>query len=144
MWRRIISISPPARVNESRSNESGERIDPSSWVVVLDHDPLDFIERNLVAGAVVELSRLRGFVSGDLLGMLDGAAVLQIGSDAGGPEGMATNRFGLRDREKDRRFNAQIPMSVLPASAVSSAFVPLDRSTSRDHQGKRFCIVENR
>jgi len=37
--------------------------------VVLDYDPLDFIERNLVAGAVVELSRLRGFVSGDLLGM---------------------------------------------------------------------------
>jgi|GEM_PF-3543977 len=48
------------------------------------------------------------------------------------------------DREKDRRFNAQIPMSVLPVSAVSSSFVPLDRSRSRDHQGKRFCIVENR
>jgi hypothetical protein len=144
MWRRIISIFPPARVNKSRSNESGERIDPSSWVVVLDHDPLDFIERNLVAGAVVELSRLRGFVSGDLLGMLDGAAVLQIGSDAGGPEGMATDHFGQRDREKDRRFNAQTPMSVLPVSAASSAFIPLDRSRNRDHQGKRFCIVENR
>lgn len=30
---------------------------------------------------------------GDLLGMLDGAAILQVGGDAGGPKRMAANGF---------------------------------------------------
>lgn len=30
----------------------------------------------------------------DLLGMIDGAAIFPIRCDAGGPEGVAANRFG--------------------------------------------------
>jgi hypothetical protein len=62
-------------------------------IVILNHDPLDLIQRNLIARPVIELSRLRAFVVGDLLGMLDGAAVLQVGGDAGGPKRMAANGF---------------------------------------------------
>ena len=57
----------------------------------LDHDPLNFIEGDLIAGSVIELGRLRRLVSGDLLRLLDGAAVLQVGGDAGGPEGVAAD-----------------------------------------------------
>jgi hypothetical protein len=48
---------------------------------------LHFVERDLIAGAVVKLGVLWAFVVGDLLGMLDGATVFQVGGDAGGPEG---------------------------------------------------------
>ena len=60
----------------------------------LDHDSLHFIERNLVAGAVVELRRPRRFVGGNSLGVLDGAAVLEVGGDARGPERVAARRRG--------------------------------------------------
>jgi len=36
-------------------------------------------------------------VVGDLLGMLDGAAILQVGGDAGGPKRMAANGFRQAD-----------------------------------------------
>jgi hypothetical protein len=49
------------------------------------------IECDLIAGAVVELGDFRAFVVGDLLGLLDGAAVFQVGCDAGAPEGMVAN-----------------------------------------------------
>ncbi len=55
----------------------------------LNHNPFDFIERNPVIGAVIELGGFWRFMCGDLLGVLDGAAVFQVGGDAGGPEGMA-------------------------------------------------------
>jgi hypothetical protein len=57
-------------------------------------DLLDFIEVNLVAGAVIELGRLRGFVVGDLLGVLDGAAAFEVGGYAGSPEGVAACILG--------------------------------------------------
>ncbi len=60
----------------------------------LNHNLLYLVERDLVVGAVIELGGLRGFVVGDLLGLLDGAAVLEVGGDAGGPEGVVADRFG--------------------------------------------------
>ncbi len=42
-------------------------------------DLLDFVEVDLVGGAVVELGCFRGLVVGDLLGMLDGAAAFEVG-----------------------------------------------------------------
>ena len=58
----------------------------------LNHNSLDFIEGDLVRGAVVELGGAGGLVGGDSLGVLDAAAVEQVGGDAGGPEGVAVGR----------------------------------------------------
>jgi hypothetical protein len=52
----------------------------------LDHDTLYFVERDLIAGAVIELRGLGRFVVGDGLGVFDGPAVLQVGGNAGRPE----------------------------------------------------------
>jgi len=38
-------------------------------------DPLNFIERDLIAGSVIELGGFWRFVGGDLLGVFQGAAV---------------------------------------------------------------------
>lgn len=54
-----------------------------------NHDPLHLVERDLIAGAVVELFGLGRFLVGGGLGVLDGAAVFEVGGDAGGPEGAA-------------------------------------------------------
>src|SRR4051794_12949549 len=56
-----------------------------------DANPLDFVERNLVAGAVIELGGLGRLVGGNLLGLLDGAAGFEVGGDAGGPERVAAD-----------------------------------------------------
>ena len=53
----------------------------------LNRNPLDLIEADLVGGAVVELGGAGRLVGGDGLGVLDTAAVEQVGGDAGGPEG---------------------------------------------------------
>ena len=50
---------------------------------------LDLIERDLIAGAVIELGRARGFARGDGLRVLERAAGLEIGGDARGAEGVA-------------------------------------------------------
>ena len=55
-------------------------------------NPLDLVERDLVAGAVVELGRARRLVRRDLLRVLQRAAVLEVGGDAGGAEGVAADR----------------------------------------------------
>ena len=72
---------------------------PTAWSIwatgsrnPLNHDPFDLIEADLVSGAVVELGRARRLVGGDGLGVLDTAAVEQVGGDAGGPEGVAVGR----------------------------------------------------
>jgi hypothetical protein len=52
------------------------------------------IKRNLIAGAVIKLCGLWAFVIGDLLGMLDAAAVFEVGGDAGCPEGVIANAVG--------------------------------------------------
>jgi hypothetical protein len=55
----------------------------------LDRDPLDLIERDGVAGAVIELGRPRALVRRHGLCILERAAGLEIGGDAGRPEHMA-------------------------------------------------------
>lgn len=59
----------------------------------LDCDALDLIEGNVVAGAVVELRCLRRFVVGDLLRMLQRAAVSPERGDAGGPERVVVGSY---------------------------------------------------
>ena len=49
------------------------------------------MERNLIAGAVIELRRTRAFVRGHGLRVLQSAAGFEIGRDAGGAEGMAAD-----------------------------------------------------
>src|ERR1017187_7039333 len=51
--------------------------------------PLHLVERELVASPGVQFCGPRRFVRRDRLGVLDGAAVHQIRSDAGGPECVA-------------------------------------------------------
>src|SRR4051812_1371922 len=60
----------------------------------LNYDPLDQIERDLVAAAVVKLGGLRAGVVGNLLGLFQGAAVRPECRDAGGAERMAADAFG--------------------------------------------------
>jgi hypothetical protein len=48
----------------------------------------------LIARAVIELGRPRRFVCGNLLSMLERAAILQIGCNAGRAEGMAAGGVG--------------------------------------------------
>jgi hypothetical protein len=63
----------------------------------LNREPLNLLERDLIAGAVVKARGLRAGVIGDLLDALDSDAVLQIGGDASGPEVMVAGRFGQAD-----------------------------------------------
>jgi len=56
-----------------------------------DRDPLNLIEGERIAGAVVQLGGAGRFVRGNGLGVLDGAAVFQVGGDAGGAEGVAAD-----------------------------------------------------
>ena len=51
--------------------------------VASDLYPLDLIERDLVRRPVVEFGGSGGLVGGDGLGVFEGAAVLQVGGDAG-------------------------------------------------------------
>jgi hypothetical protein len=57
----------------------------------LDRDSLDFVERNLILSAVIELGCPRRFVVSDLLSNFEFAAVLQIRRDPGRAEGMIAN-----------------------------------------------------
>lgn len=52
--------------------------------VGLDHNALDFVETDLVGGAVVQLGRPWRFACGDLLRVLHRAAIFQVGRDADG------------------------------------------------------------
>ena len=61
---------------------------------VSDRHPLDLIERDLVAGAVVELGGPWAFVGGHGLGVFEGAARFEIGGDLGRPEGVTADREG--------------------------------------------------
>jgi len=54
-----------------------------------NRDPLDFIERDLIAGAVVELGRARALVRRHDLGVFERAADLEIRGDAGCTEYVA-------------------------------------------------------
>lgn len=64
----------------------------------LNSDPLDFLQRDLVSRAVVELGRPRALMSGHCPGVLQRAVGLQVGDDAGLAEGVAADG----DLEPDR------------------------------------------
>src|SRR5262249_58793239 len=55
----------------------------------LNPDALDLVERDRIAGTVVELGRARAFVRRHALRMFERATGIQIGRDPGRPEGMA-------------------------------------------------------
>src|SRR4051794_38459523 len=74
-----------------------------AWVIVRvfskherksNHDPLHFIERDLVSRSVVELSCARRLVRRDGLRILDCAAVFQVRRDACCPKSMAASGIG--------------------------------------------------
>ncbi len=60
----------------------------------LNRNPVDLIEGDVVAGAVVEFGGFGAFVVGYSLGVLDRAAVFQVGRDAGRPEHVVADRGG--------------------------------------------------
>jgi hypothetical protein len=64
---------------------------PTRFRSVSDRNPLDFIERDLVAGPVLEFCGTRAFVRGHGLSGFQRAAGFQIGRNSGGAEGMAAD-----------------------------------------------------
>jgi hypothetical protein len=60
----------------------------------LNRNPLDFIEGDLIIGAVVQLRSARRLVGSDGLGVFYRTAVFQIGGDAGRPKCVAAGRIG--------------------------------------------------
>jgi hypothetical protein len=54
----------------------------------LNPDPLHLVQADVVLPPIVELGRARAGVVGHGRGILQRAAVLQVGGDAGGPEGV--------------------------------------------------------
>jgi hypothetical protein len=60
----------------------------------LNHNPLHFIERNLITGAVVKLCGPRRFVRGDRLGILDRPPVFEICCYPRRPERVAAGGGG--------------------------------------------------
>lgn len=57
----------------------------------LNHNPLDFVQGNLIARAIVQLRGTRRFVRRDRLRVFNRPAVLQVSRDAGCPEGVAAD-----------------------------------------------------
>src|SRR3954465_12037784 len=56
---------------------------------ILDRNPFYFIQRNLVAGTVIELGRARAFMRGHGLGIFQRSTGLEIGGNASCPEDVA-------------------------------------------------------
>ena len=59
-----------------------------------NRNPFDFVQRDFVAGSVVQLRGAWRLVGGDCLGVLDRAAILKIRGDSGGPEGVTAGGGG--------------------------------------------------
>ena len=89
----------------------------------LNGDPFHFVQRNLLLPPVVELGGPWGLVVGDVLGRLERAAVLQVGGDAGGAEGMVADpgldAGGLRP-PLDHAVGVLLPQSVAGEPARSA------------------------
>ena len=56
-----------------------------------NRNPLDLIERDLIAGAIVQLGGARAFMRRHGLRVFQSAAGFEIGGNAGGAKGMAAN-----------------------------------------------------
>src|ERR1700675_3484884 len=59
--------------------------------VLLDGDPLDLIERNLISGRIIELRRARAGMVGHRLGVFERAAVGEEIRQTGRPEGVTAH-----------------------------------------------------
>jgi hypothetical protein len=57
----------------------------------LNLDPLDLIERDRIASAVIELGRIRAFVGRHGLDVFEGATGVEVDGDPGRPERMAVD-----------------------------------------------------
>jgi hypothetical protein len=78
--RRQVDLFDPISPSAGEGNVSNS----------LDFDPLDFLEREFLARAIIQFSRAWRLVIGDGLGVLQRAAVLQIGRSSGGAKGVTT------------------------------------------------------
>ena len=58
---------------------------------LLNRNPLDLIQRNLIAGAIIELGRTRAFMRCHGLRVFERAAGFEIGRDARSAKRMASN-----------------------------------------------------
>ena len=54
-----------------------------------NRNPFYLVKGNLVAGSIIQLRCSGRLVGSDALGVFNHAAVLKIGGDPGGPEGLA-------------------------------------------------------
>ena len=70
------------QIADNKGAEPSHLVGGASGDCRLNIDPLDFIERDLVAGAVVKLGRARAFVRGHGLRVFERAAGFEIGADA--------------------------------------------------------------
>ena len=83
-----------------------------------DCNPLHLIERDLVAGTVIELGRAWPLVRGHRLGVLQRAAGFEIGGDARGAEDIAADP-GARAEPAARRWIMRQASTRFIAVAVS-------------------------
>src|SRR5215469_6911571 len=60
----------------------------------LDFYSFDFIQRDLILGAIIELGGAGRLMRGDLLGMFERAAILQVCGNPGRAKSMATGGIG--------------------------------------------------
>lgn len=71
---------------------------------LLNFDALNLFKRKFLAGEIVQLGRARRFVISDGLGVLQGAAVLQVSRNPGSTKGMTAGggeEAGGSARESD-------------------------------------------
>jgi hypothetical protein len=103
-------ISDGMRCNKLASELSADRqLVARPSIAVFDasnRDPLHLVERDLIAGTVIEFGGARTFMRGHGLGVLKSTASFQIGGDARGAEGMAADpgalgRVGPSRRQSD-------------------------------------------
>jgi len=92
----------------------------------LNQDPLDFVKRDLIAGAVVELGSPPRFVGRDRLGIFDRASVLQVGCDPRGSKSVAANSLRKACLPSPSLHHAK---GVAPRHATrGNVPVPIDRA----------------
>ena len=104
------------------------------WTRSLNSNLLDFIERDLVVGAVVELGGTQALVGGHGLSVFERAAIVEIGGDPHCAKGMIA----------DRRGNARRPAHGAAACARRRIASSRDRSERRcagRQEGKRRVFV---
>jgi hypothetical protein len=92
--------------NSSLAKRQPDKVRGRAVFDASDRNPLYLVERDLIAGAIVELCGSRAFVRGHGLRVFECAAGFQIGGDARGAEGMAADpgalgRVGPSRRQSD-------------------------------------------